>query len=526
MALPLPQGMEIKAEILPAYEDMLPPEALALVAKLHRAFQPRRKELLAARVERAKRLDAGERPDFLAETKAIREGDWKVAPIPQALHCRRVEITGPVEAKMVINAFNSGADSYMTDFEDSNSPNWHNQIQGQVNLKAAVRRTLTLESNGKSYKLNDKIATLQVRPRGWHLDEKHVLIDGERVSGGIFDFALFLFHNAKEQIARGAGPFFYLPKMESHVEARLLNDIFVMAQNEIGLPQGTIKATVLIETILAAFEMEEILYELREHSAGLNAGRWDYIFSCIKKFKVDKNFCLADRAKVTMTAPFMRAYALLLLKTCHKRGAPAIGGMSALIPIKNDPEKNAIAMAGIIGDKKRDATDGYDGGWVAHPGLVEPAMKEFVAVLGDKLNQFEKQRPDVEVKAADLLDFQPETPITEAGLRMNINVGIHYLGAWLAGNGCVPIHNLMEDAATAEISRSQVWQWIRSPKGKLEDGTKVTADLVRKLIPEELAKVQETGAVGHFDRAAVIFEQMSTSEDFAEFLTLPLYEEI
>ncbi|MCO5412622.1 MULTISPECIES: malate synthase A [Ralstonia] len=526
MALTLPQGMEIKAEILPAYEDILTPEALALVAKLHRAFQPRRKELLAARVERAKRLDAGERPDFLAETKAVREGDWKVAPIPPALHCRRVEITGPVDAKMVINAFNSGADSYMTDFEDSNSPSWHNQIQGQVNLKAAIRRTLTLEQNGKTYKLNDKIATLQVRPRGWHLDEKHVLIDGERVSGGIFDFALFLFHNAKEQIARGAGPFFYLPKMESHLEARLWNDIFVMAQNEIGLPQGTIKATVLIETILAAFEMEEILYELREHSAGLNAGRWDYIFSCIKKFKVDKNFCLADRAKVTMTSPFMRAYALLLLKTCHKRGAPAIGGMSALIPIKNDPEKNAIAMAGIIGDKKRDATDGYDGGWVAHPGLVEPAMKEFVAVLGDKLNQFEKQRPDVEVKAADLLDFQPETPITEAGLRMNINVGIHYLGAWLAGNGCVPIHNLMEDAATAEISRSQVWQWIRSPKGKLEDGTKVTAELVRGLIPQELAKVKETGAVGHFDRAAEIFEQMSTSEDFAEFLTLPLYEEI
>lgn len=526
MALTLPQGMEIKAEILPAYEDILTPEALALVAKLHRAFQPRRKELLAARVERAKRLDAGERPDFLPETKAIREGDWKVAPIPPALHCRRVEITGPVDAKMVINAFNSGADSYMTDFEDSNTPNWHNQLQGQVNLKAAVRRTLTLESNGKTYKLNDKIATLQVRPRGWHLDEKHVTVDGERVSGGIFDFALFFFHNAKEQIARGAGPFFYLPKMESHLEARLWNDIFVMAQNEIGLPQGTIKATVLIETILAAFEMEEILYELREHSAGLNAGRWDYIFSCIKKFKVDKNFCLADRAKVTMTSPFMRAYALLLLKTCHKRGAPAIGGMSALIPIKNDPEKNAIAMQGIINDKKRDATDGYDGGWVAHPGLVEPAMKEFVAVLGDKPNQFDKQRPDVDVKAADLLNFQPETPITEAGLRMNINVGIHYLGAWLAGNGCVPIHNLMEDAATAEISRSQVWQWIRSPKGKLEDGTKVTAELVRKLIPEELAKVKETGAVGHFDRAAEIFEQMSTSEDFAEFLTLPLYEEI
>ncbi|GMG89792.1 malate synthase A [Cupriavidus metallidurans] len=527
MAITLPAGMKITGEILPAYEDILTPEALALVDKLHRAFEARRQELLAARVARTKRLDAGELPDFLPETKSIREGDWKVAPVPKALECRRVEITGPVEAKMVINAFNSGADSYMTDFEDSNTPNWHNQMQGQVNLKAAVRRTLTLDSNGKHYKLNDKIATLQVRPRGWHLDEKHVTIDGKRVSGGIFDFALFLFHNAKEQIARGAGPFFYLPKMESHLEARLWNDIFVMAQKEVGLPQGTVKATVLIETILAAFEMEEILYELREHSAGLNAGRWDYIFSCIKKFKVDKNFCLADRAKVTMTSPFMRAYALLLLKTCHKRGAPAIGGMSALIPIKNDPEKNAIAMQGIIGDKRRDATDGYDGGWVAHPGLVEPAMKEFVDVLGDRPNQFDKQRPDVDVKGADLLNFQPEAPITEAGLRMNINVGIHYLGAWLAGNGCVPIHNLMEDAATAEISRSQVWQWIRSPKGKLEDGRKVTAEMVRALIPEELAKVREVvGAGATYDRAAQIFEQMSTSEDFAEFLTLPLYEEV
>jgi malate synthase len=436
-----------------------------------------------------------------------------------------VEITGPVDAKMVINAFNSGADSYMTDFEDSNAPKWENQIQGQINLGAAIRRTLTLESNGKSYQLNDRIATLQVRPRGWHLDEKHVLVDGQRVSGGIFDFGLFLFHNAKEQIARGAGPFFYLPKMESHLEARLWNDVFVRAQDKLGLPQGTIKATVLIETILAAFEMDEILYELREHSAGLNAGRWDYIFSCIKKFKVDTDFCLAERSKVTMTSPFMRAYALLLLKTCHKRGAPAIGGMSALIPIKNDPEKNAIAMQGIINDKRRDATDGYDGGWVAHPGLVEASMKEFLAVLGDKPNQWEKQRPDVEVTQAQLLDFQPETPITEVGLRYNINVGIHYLGAWLAGNGCVPIHNLMEDAATAEISRSQVWQWIRSPKGVLDDGRKVTAAMVRPLVAEELAKIKATPAIGEFDRAAQIFEKMSTDEAFAEFLTLPLYEE-
>ncbi|TFW11292.1 malate synthase A [Massilia arenosa] len=529
MTFATPAGMEITGDIKPGYEQILTPEALALVAKLSREFEPRRQQLLAARVERAKRLDAGERPDFLAETAHIRAGDWTIAPIPQALQCRRVEITGPVERKMVINALNSGADSYMTDFEDSNTPNWDNQISGQINMRDAVRRTIALEANGKSYKLNDKVATLVVRPRGWHLDEKHVLVDGKRVSGGIFDFALFMFHNAKEQLARGAGPYFYLPKMESHLEARLWNDIFVMTQNELGLPQGTIKATVLIETILAAFEMDEILYELREHSAGLNAGRWDYIFSCIKKFKLDKEFCLADRAKVTMTAPFMRAYALLLLKTCHKRKAPAIGGMSALIPIKNDPEKNDIAMGGVRNDKARDATDGYDGGWVAHPGLVDLAMAEFTKVLGDKPNQIDKQRPDIEVTAAQLLDFQPETPITEAGLRYNINVGIHYLGAWLAGNGCVPIHNLMEDAATAEISRSQVWQWIRTPKGKLEDGRKVTADMVRAMIPEELAKVQQVAKDGtpqHYERAAQIFEQMSTSENFAEFLTLPLYEEI
>ena len=525
--LQLPSGMEIKGEIKPGYEQILTPDALALVAKLSRTFEPRRQELLAARVARTKELDAGKLPDFLPATAHIRNGDWKIAPIPQALQCRRVEITGPVERKMVINALNSGADSYMTDFEDSNTPNWDNQLTGQINMRDAVRKTISLEQGGKSYKLNDKIATLVVRPRGWHLDEKHVLVDGKRISGGIFDFALFMFHNAKEQLARGAGPYFYLPKMESHLEARLWNDIFVMTQNELGLPQGTIKATVLIETILAAFEMDEILYELREHSAGLNAGRWDYIFSCIKKFKNDKNFCLADRAKVTMTAPFMRSYALLLLKTCHKRNAPAIGGMAALIPIKNDPEKNEIAMGGVRIDKARDAIDGYDGGWVAHPGLVDLAMTEFKKVLGDKPNQIDKQRPDVEVTAKDLLNFQPETPITEAGLRYNINVGIHYLGAWLAGNGCVPIHNLMEDAATAEISRSQVWQWIRSSKGVLEDGSKITADMVRAMIPQELVKVKElVGSGASYDRAAQIFEEMSTSADFAELLTLPLYEEI
>ncbi len=526
----LPAGMQINAKITPEYAKILTPEALALVATLSREFESRRQELLKQRVERAARLDAGERPDFLSETKAIRDGDWKIAPIPADLQCRRVEITGPVERKMIINALNSGADSYMTDFEDSNAPRWDNQIQGQINLIDAVRRTISLEQNGKRYQLNDKVATLLVRPRGWHLDEKHVLVDGQRVSGGVFDFALFMCHNANELMARGSGPYFYLPKMESHLEARLWNDIFVLTQKQLGLPQGTIRATVLIETILAAFEMDEILYELREHSVGLNAGRWDYIFSCIKKFKVDRDFCLADRKSITMTVPFMRSYALLLLKTCHKRNAPAIGGMAAFIPIKNDPEANEKAMGGVRSDKARDATDGYDGGWVAHPGLVSLAMEEFTKVLGERKNQIDKQRPDVSVTAADLMTFQPEAPITEGGLRNNINVGIQYLGAWLAGSGCVPIHNLMEDAATAEISRSQVWQWIRSPKGVLDDGRKVTADLVRQLIADELpgikASVGEIAYNATYVRAAEIFAEMSTRQEFTEFLTLPLYEEL
>jgi malate synthase len=524
----LPQGVELRGPMRPGFERILTADALALVATLHRSFNGRRRELLDRRAERARRLDAGERPDFLAETRSVREGDWTIAPLPADLQCRRAEITGPVERKMIINALNSGADVYMTDFEDSNTPNWDNQITGQVNVVDAVRRTIALEQGGKTYRLNERTATLIVRPRGWHLDEKHVLVDGARVSGGVFDFALFMFHNAKELLARGSGPYFYLPKLESHLEARLWNDIFLKTQEALGLPRGTIKATVLIETILAAFEMDEILYELREHSAGLNAGRWDYIFSCIKKFKVDRNFCLANRALVTMTAPFMRAYALLLLKTCHRRRAPAIGGMSALIPIKADPVANEKALAGVRADKARDANDGYDGGWVAHPGLVPVAMEEFVRVLGDRPNQIDKRRDDVQVGAADLLDFQPEAPVTEAGLRMNINVGIHYLGSWLAGNGCVPIHNLMEDAATAEISRSQVWQWIRSPKGRLDDGRKIDAAMVRALIPQELAKVRAEvgGDTATYDRAAQIFEAMSTAEQFAEFLTLPLYEEL
>jgi malate synthase len=529
MSLTLPAGMQISAPIQAGYETILTPAALALVAKLHRAFEGRRQELLQARIARQARIDAGEMPDFLPETRHIREGDWKISPLPKALERRRTEITGPVEAKMIINAYNSGADSYMSDFEDSNSPKWDNQIQGQVNLYKAIRRQLSfINEAGKEYTLNDKIATLQIRPRGWHLDEKHVTVDGQRVSGGIFDFALVFFHNAHEQVARGAGPFYYLPKMESHLEARLWNDIFIMAQEHIDLPRGTIKATVLVETILATFEMEEILYELREHSAGLNAGRWDYIFSCIKKFKKNADFCLANRGAITMEVPFMRSYALQLVKICHKRGAPAMGGMSALIPIKNDPVANEKALAGIRHDKTRDANDGFDGGWVAHPGLVAIAGEEFQKVLGERPNQWEKQRDEL-FTAADFLNFQPSQPITEAGVRNNINVGIHYLGSWLAGNGCVPIHNLMEDAATAEISRSQVWQWVVSPKGVLDDGRKVTAEMVRGMIAEELLKVKATvSAQGEdtatYDQAAVIFDRMSLTPEYPEFLTLPLYE--
>src|SRR3569623_1694705 len=523
----MPQGVEIRAEMRAGYEKVLTTEALSLVAKLSRTFEARRQELLVARLALAERLDAGEQLDFPAETADIRKKEWGIAPLPKALERRRVDLTGPVDRKMVINALNSCADSYMADFEDANTPNWNNQIGGQINLIDAVRRTITFEQYGKQYRLNDNTATLIMRPRGWHLDEKHVLVDGKRVTGGLIDLALFMSHNAQELIARVAGPYFYLPKIESYLEARLWNDIFVMTQKELGLPQGTIKATVLIETITAAFQMDEILYELREHSAGLNAGRWDYIFSCIKKFKLDRDFCLADRVNVTMTAPFMRAYALLLLQTCHKRRAPAIGGMAAFIPIKNNPQKNEIALAGVRADKAREAGDGYDGSWVAHPALVGIAMEEFEKVLRGRPRQIDKQRPDVRVNAADLLNFKPEAPITEAGLRYNINVGIHYLGSWLTGNGCVPIHNLMDDAATAEISRSQVWQWIRSGKGVLQDGRKVTADMVRAMIPEELAKVKEVACDGAtYDRAARIFEQLATATEFAEFLTLPLYEEI
>jgi malate synthase len=524
-------GVQVLGRVTPEYSQVLTPQALAFVAKLCRTFEPRRQELLARRVVLQKALDAGKSPDFLMETRQIRGTDWVVAPQPADLQDRRVEITGPVERKMVINALNSGAKVYMADFEDSNCPKWDNNLQGHINLRDAVRGTINYANDaGKTYKLNDKTAALMVRPRGWHLHEKHILIDGKPASGSIIDFGLFFFHNANALLARGSGPYFYLPKIESHLEARLWNDIFCMAQDGLGIPRGTIKATVLIETILAAFEMEEILYELREHSAGLNAGRWDYIFSCIKKFRTDKDFCLADRVRITMDVPFLRAYALLLLKTCHKRNAPAIGGMAALIPIKNDPAANEKALAGVRADKERDSTDGYDGGWVAHPGLVPIAMEAWDKVMPTP-NQIHKKRDDVKVTAADLLNFKPEKPITEAGLRQNINVGIQYLGAWLGGNGCVPIHNLMEDAATAEISRAQVWQWIRSPKGILEDGRKITVEIVRSLIRQELEKIRAEFSEAVFNatpftEAAKLFEEMSTSENFVEFLTLPAYERI
>jgi len=524
-----PAGVQINAKLTPEFAQILTPEALAFVAKLSRQFEPRRRELLARRAARQKEFDAGELPDFLPETKTIRESEWAIAPQPEDMLDRRVEITGPTDRKMVINALNCGASTFMADFEDANCPTWFNMIDGQINLRDAARRSITFEQNGKRYKLNEKTAVLLVRPRGWHLDEKHVLVDGQPVSGGIFDFALYFFHNAAELLKHGSGPYFYLPKLESHLEARLWNDIFLAAQQELGIPRGSIKATVLIETVLGAFEMHEILWELREHSAGLNIGRWDYIFSCIKKFRANKDFCLADRARVTMTAPFMRAYALALVKTCHRRGAPAMGGMAAQIPIKNDPAANEAALEKVRQDKLREVNDGCDGTWVAHPGLV-PIAKEVFDRHMPQPNQYGKQLPDVQVAAKDLLDFQPSKPITEAGVRNNISVGIQYLGAWLAGNGCVPVFNLMEDAATAEISRSQIWQWIRSPKGVLDDGRKVTVELFRELLAEELPKVktvlgEAAYAAGKYEEAAKLFDRL-TAGGYVEFLTLPAYEQI
>jgi len=525
-AAPRSRDISVLGRVSAEFAEILTEEALDFIADLHRRFDPRRQDLLARRAARQKEFDRGKLPDFLPDTQKTREQEWRVAPQPKDLLDRRVELTGPTDRKMVINALNSGASTFMADFEDANCPTWHNMVDGQINLRDAVRRTITFEQSGKRYHLKDKTAVMIPRPRGWHLDEKHLHVDGKAVSGALFDFGLFFFHNAKELIARGSGPYFYLPKMESHLEARLWNDIFIASQDQLGVKRGSIKATALIETVVAAFEMDEILHELREHSAGLNIGRWDYIFSCIKKFRANQDFCLADRAQVTMTAPFMRAYALLLIKTCHRRGAPAMGGMAAQIPIKNDAKANAAALEKVRQDKLREVTDGCDGTWVAHPGLV-PVAKEIFDQHMPQPNQYDRQRPDVRVSARELLDFQPEKPITEAGLRNNISVGIQYLGAWLAGNGCVPVFNLMEDAATAEISRSQIWQWIRSPKGVLDDGRKVTAVLFKQLLAEELPKVkaylgEAAYNAGRYEEGAKLFEKLTTG-DYVEFLTLPAY---
>src|SRR5438552_3980188 len=520
--------IEIVGPVTAEFAQVLTPDAMKFVATLVRTFAGRREELLQKRAQRQAEIDVGKMPDFLPETEHIRNSEWTIAPVPADLQDRRVEITGPVERKMIINALNSGAKVFMADFEDSFAPTWEGTIQGQINVRDAVNRTIEyLSPEGKRYALNEKTATLLVRPRGWHLVEKHFLIDGQPISGGIFDFGLYFFHNAKKLIEMGTGPYFYLPKLENHLEARLWNDIFVMAQQELGVPQGTIKATVLIETILATFEMDEILYELRDHSGGLNCGRWDYIFSAIKKFRNIPDFILPDRAQVTMTTHFMHSYSLLTIKTCHRRNAHAIGGMAAQIPIKNDPTANEEALARVRADKRREVNDGHDGTWVAHPGLVAIAMEEFDAVMKGP-NQIDRKREDVHVTAADLLQV-PEGTITEAGLRNNISVSLQYLESWLRGSGCVPINNLMEDAATVEISRAQIWEWIHNPKGILDDGRKVTIELYKELARDELEKIKSAVGQQQFSRrkfqtAAQILDRIITDDQFVEFLTLPAYQ--
>jgi malate synthase len=500
--------IEIKAPAIPGSEEVLADDALAFVGALHERFDDRRRSLLGARAERRARLAAGGTLDFLPETREIREGDWQVAPAPPPLQDRRVEITGPTDRKMVINALDSGARGFMADFEDANSPTWENMVGGQLNLTDAIERTIGFTSDeGKAYELSGETATLLVRPRGWHLPERHVEIGGVPAAGALVDFGLYFFRNAKRLLRRGAGPYFYLPKMESHLEARLWADVFTFAEQELGIDHGTTKATVLIETVPAAFEMEEILYELRDHSAGLNAGRWDYIFSMIKCFRERPEFVLPDRARVTMTVPFMRAYTELLVRTCHRRGAHAMGGMAALIPSRRDPEANERALAGVRADKEREAGDGFDGTWVAHPDLVPTAMAEFDAVLGERPNQVERQREDVHVTGADLLDVAA-TPgeVTEEGVAGNVEVAIAYIDSWLSGNGAAAINNLMEDAATAEIARSQIWQW--------KTHGRTTAEHVRKLAAQREGAAQE------------VFETVALSGELPEFLTLVAYERL
>jgi malate synthase len=507
------EGLDVVAPAQGRAREVLSPEALEFVAGLHRRFNPRREELLRAREERQERVTAGELPDFLPDTREIREGDWEVAPVPRDLQDRRVEITGPVDRKMVINALNSGARCFMADFEDANSPTWENCVEGQANLIDAIDGSIELITPEKEYRLNDQTAVLIVRPRGWHLPERHVTVDGEPISASLFDFGLYLFHCGRRQLDAGSGPYFYLPKLESHLEARLWNDVFVAAQEELGLERGTIKATVLIETILAAFEMDEILYELREHSAGLNAGRWDYIFSIIKKFRDRPDFVLPDRAQVTMTVPFMRAYTELLVRTCHAREAHAMGGMAAFVPSRRDPEVNENAIAKVREDKEREAGNGFDGTWVAHPDLVPVAMEVFDSALGDQPNQVSRRRNDVSVDASDLLDVRvPGGEVTGEGVASNVSVGLQYVESWLRGVGAAAINNLMEDAATAEISRAQIWQWVRH--GKVE------RERVHEIEAAEIAGFPE----GRWDDARAVFERVALEDDFVEFLTLPAYD--
>ncbi len=512
-------------------KQILSAEALRFVSSLHRQFNQRRLELLHFRQERQRQLDVGGTLDFLEETKSIRESTWEIAPLPEDLQDRRVEITGPVSRKMVINALNSGAKLFMACFEDATSPTWENMIDGQVNLFDAIRKTISYSqsSNGKVYRLNDKVATLIVRPRGLHMEERHIEIDGEPVAGSFFDFGLYFFHNAKELIAQGTGPYFYLPKLESHLEARLWNDIFNYSEKYMELAKGTIKATVLIETITAAFEMDEILYELKEHSAGLNCGRWDYIFSYIKRLRNHHEVILPDRSQVTMNSPFMRAYTQLCIHTCHKRNAPAMGGMAAQIPIKDNPQANELAFEKVREDKMREAKDGHDGTWVAHPGLVQVAMEQFDYYMKTP-NQIHRKRNDMHVTAADLLEV-PIGSITEEGVRLNCSVGVQYIASWLRGNGAVPIYNMMEDAATAEISRTQIWQWIRHEKGNTIDGQKIDAHYVQKILEEEVSILknqlgEENYVQSRLDKATDIFKSLILQDTFEEFLTIPSYQSI
>lgn len=528
--LALPRGVVVKGALQPGFNEILSTEALAFVADLHRRFNETRKRLLALRAERQKRFDAGETPDFLVETRHIRDGDWTVAPIPADLLDRRVEITGPVDRKMIVNALNSGAKVFMADFEDASSPVWANMVEGQINLRDrwANRIDFTDPASGKTYKLKDKPAVLIIRPRGWHLPERHIEIDGEEASGSLVDFGLYVFHNARAALAAGSGPYFYLPKLESHLEARLWNDVFVAAQSALGLKNGTIKATVLIETLPAAFEMDEILYELREHIGGLNCGRWDYIFSFIKKLARNKAYVLPDRSQVVMSKAFLRAYSLLLIKTCHKRGAFAMGGMAAQIPVKNNPEANAAAFAKVKADKEREAGDGHDGTWVAHPDLVPVAMEVFDRLM-PQANQLDKKRDDVAVGTKDLLEVHQGTR-TEEGFRENIRIGVQYIEAWLRGRGAVPIYNMMEDAATAEISRAQIWQFVQYGVA-LEGGLKADAALFKRCLPEEMERVKselgaETYAKGRFPEAIALFETLSLAPSFEDFLTVPAYAKL